>query len=217
MSATNRDPQKPDDSHRLFFALELQPEVRDAVVDIASRIQKAATFTAIKAAWVPEDNLHLTLYFLGAVEKDKALRLRELISGNPPRIAPFRLDVRRIGLFPVAKRVPPKVLWIGIHNPPPQLLGLRAYIAAMLKKCGIPVPDDGEYIPHITLARFKSTKGMGALKDQLYTYEFAKAGKSDTDTLTLMESFTGGGPARYGPFASVPFAPEETAAPPKEE
>ncbi len=198
--------EKSNEKHgtrRLFFALELSDQVRAATVDLVSRLQKAAHFTPARVVWVPEDNYHLTLWFLGDVKP--ALKLARLLPEAVSGMEPFELDSRHLGTFPSGGR-PPSVLWTGIHNPPEALQDLRDRCASLMARAGIAIPDpEGEYHPHVTIARFKSAKGIYAFQKQMETYQFAKLGKTTVKRLVLMESITGDGPARYEPFATADF------------
>lgn len=187
-------------TRRLFFAVYPDEHSRAAIADTVERLQKAAHFTPLKAAWVPADQYHVTLFFMGNVPEAAAQGLKRALESQPSGIPGFRLDVRRLGFFPTAGKEPPKVLWIGVHKPQPELIALRQFAAILLAKNRIPVPDQ-DFSPHITLARFKSTKGIHPFRQIIRPYEYFKAGKSIVTRLCLVESETGGGPARYKPFA----------------
>lgn len=198
----------PQTSPRLFFAVELSNRVREDLADLSSRMEKAARFTPAKISWVPAENFHLTLYFMGNLPRQIAESLKvevpPLIGGLPS----FDLDVRKLGMFPSDPKTPPRVLWIGIHKPPAELFLLRDRCADALRKCGLPVPDQ-DFHPHVTLARIKSTKGLGPFRKQIQLHDFHKSGKTEVERLVLMESITGDGPARYQPWATFPLSPRE--------
>lgn len=188
---------------RLFFAIELSDDVRSATADLESRLQKAAHFTPARIVWVPPQNFHITLWFLGDV--GPAEKLAALLPEAVKEMEPFELDFRHLGTFPPDNR-PPKVLWVGVHNPPEALTTLREKCASIIARAGLPIPDpEGAFHPHVTIARFKSSKGVRAVQKQLETYKFAKLGKSLVSRLVLKESITGGGPARYEPYATADF------------
>jgi len=83
---------------RLFVAL-LPPA--------AVRAELAALATPVDGVrWVPEDNLHLTLRFIGDADADKQARLEDALARV--HVEPFILPVGGVGLFPT--RGPAKVL-----------------------------------------------------------------------------------------------------------
>ncbi len=191
---------------RLFFAVEITEEVRAAVATLSTRLQKAAHFTPLRASWVPAESFHLTLYFLGNLERARA----EVLARNLPRaaqgISPFILDFRKLGVFPPEGPKPPRVLWLGVHRPPEALSELRRNCATVIRAAGLEVPSQ-DFSPHLTLARFRSTKGLAVFRRQLREYENAKVGKSEVRRVVLMQSITGRGPARYEPWAAADFSP----------
>ncbi len=196
--------QASAETKRLFFAVELSDDAREAVDDIAERLRKASVFTACKPVWVPAQNLHVTLYFLGEVSQKVADNLVEMMPEAAAGFGHFDIDLRHLGYFPTDGREPPKVLWVGIHNPPADLGRLRAACASLIARAGLPVPEQA-FSPHITLARFKSTKGLAAFRSMAKTYQFVKLGTSPVLRLTLMESVTGDGQAMYRPYSRAEF------------
>jgi len=124
---------------RLFIAIELPAELKSALgrlrVDIPG------------ARWVPPEQIHLTMAFLGEVEEDMLGPLMgELARIHSPA---FRLRFSGTGCFPDRRR--PRVLWIGLQ-PEAHLQQLAAKVRAALQPCGIP-QEERPFSPHITLAR----------------------------------------------------------------
>lgn len=189
---------------RLFFAVELDEATRAQITDIADRLKKGAHFTAAKLVWVPQENYHLTLWFLGDVSQSVADRLAAGLPTTVQDMEPFEVDCRHLGTFPEDDRKPPKVLWFGTHRVPEALHRLRQNCASLIVRNGIPLPEQN-FSPHVTLARFKSTKDVRPFRSLMKNYQFAKAGKSKVTRVVLIESQTGGGQARYVPYATADF------------
>lgn len=91
--------------------------------------------------------LHLTLHFLGDVEDDSRLEVREQLAAV--RHEPFTITIKGTGVFPPRGR--PSVLWAGVVESQP-LAELHAAVAAAIESCGLPV-EHRPYVPHVTLAR----------------------------------------------------------------
>jgi RNA 2',3'-cyclic 3'-phosphodiesterase len=189
------------ETNRLFFALEINTQIRNQISDLTSRLKKVAQFSAVNVSWVPEENYHLTLFFLGNIPSEKAKNLADRLTQAVKEIPPFPLDFRHLGFFPNEPKQPIKVLWLGIHRPPDELDRLRQQCASIIAETGLPVPDQ-QFSPHITLGRFKSNKGVSAFRKMTKVYQFTKMGTCEVNQLVLMESITGDGPATYAPFAS---------------
>lgn len=126
---------------RLFVAIDLPEKVKDELACLGGRLTGGR--------WVPREQLHLTLRFIGEVDarlQDKIVTALRLVQGEP-----FDLALRQVGHF----GRPGRVLWVGM-DPPPQILVLQREVEAALVRAGIP-PEERPFSPHITLARLKGT------------------------------------------------------------
>lgn len=201
---TNQPQSNDQTTRRLFFAIQPPEAIRANIADFASRLQKAALFTPVRLKWVQAEGFHVTLYFMGDVPAALLEPLREAAAERIARVPSFTLDYRRLGVFPADTSEPPRVLWLGIHRPPPAARLLREACADALREAGLPVPDQ-DFSPHVTLARFKSTRGLGPFRKQTRDYEFYRAGKGAVGSAHLMESLTGSGPAQYVSIGAFPL------------
>lgn len=126
---------------RLFIGLALPAETRRRLTALQAGIPQAH--------WSPEDNLHLTLRFIGEVAEPDADALHDQLA----RItAPaFTLTLAGCGAFSSGHRA--RTLWIGVE-PHPSLLLLHDKIESAALRAGQP-PESRKYQPHITLARLR--------------------------------------------------------------
>lgn len=128
---------------RLFIAIDLPERIKDDIT---------ATYVALPGArWVDEENLHLTLRFIGDVPGDVADRIvPALRSVNGPS---FSLKIKSVGFFPPRRE--PRILWTGIDNNE-ELMRLQARIERSLTSIGVD-PDGRKFHPHVTVARLNGT------------------------------------------------------------
>lgn len=126
---------------RLFIAIELPDNLKTALGKLRVDIPGAR--------WVPTEQLHLTLAFLGEVEDKTVGKLCEGLALL--HIPSFHLCFSGTGCFPNRHR--PRVLWAGLE-PHPRLMRLAAGVHGTVLACGIPL-EDRPFSPHITLARLK--------------------------------------------------------------
>ncbi len=129
---------------RLFIAIELPEQARNALVGLRCDIPGAR--------WVPREQIHLTLSFLGDVDDDGVTRLTNRLSRI--HVPAFTLRFGESGCFPDRRR--PKVLWVGLEHEL-RLLDLAAKVHVAVKDCGIEL-EERPFSPHITLARIKMPK-----------------------------------------------------------
>ena len=139
---------------RLFIAIEFSDEVKKKLIRLRKEIPGAR--------WVPAEQIHLTLAFLGEVDETSAGRLTGELSQI--RSPVFKLCFSGTGCFPDRRR--PRVLWVGLE-PEPHLNLLAAKVRAAVLACGIP-QEERPFSPHITLARLKlpSSGESGLYLDQ---------------------------------------------------
>src|SRR5918992_3590833 len=98
---------------RLFVAAEPSERVRATAAACTQRlrIRLDAARAAEGIRWVPEENLHLTVWFLGEVSEARADAVLDAL--RPPiDLAPFELHIDGFGAFPPSG--PPRVLWLGV-------------------------------------------------------------------------------------------------------
>ena len=121
---------------RIFVAIPLNAEMKTAVTAAMHELKKAG----VKGNYVPAQNLHLTLAFIGEWDDGPAVKdaLRKV------DFKPFRLTLSGMGSFE-------DVLWVGVKGN--QGLGaLEKAVRAALDEAGISY-DRKKFVPHITVIR----------------------------------------------------------------
>ena len=184
---------------RLFLAINLDPDVRRAIVDAAAPLRAIAP----DLAWVREPNLHFTVKFLGEQPDDFAQALADALRGVGERNRTIDAEVGGIGAFPNFRR--PRVVWIGV-TPEPKLELLHHDVESTCESLGIPV-DGKPFRPHLTLARVKPRAGQPRVLRELaraatdvdYVEEIVITG------IDLMASELTTAGSRYRVVASVPL------------
>lgn len=126
---------------RLFFSLKFSAAQQQQLLPY----QQKALNLCPDANGVDNDNLHLTLFFLGQV--DAAQQQRLVVAAQQINVAAFSLTLDHLACF--AK---PKILYLAPSVVPDELLQLQQQLAALCKAEGFYDSHD-KYRPHITLAR----------------------------------------------------------------
>jgi RNA 2',3'-cyclic 3'-phosphodiesterase len=176
---------------RLFIAIDLPEQVKERLSRLRVDIPGAR--------WVPDDQLHLTLAFLGDQDPETIPRLKAELSAI--RHPGFRLRFSTPGCFPNPAH--PKVLWIGIE-PEAQLNHLASQVRRALLSCDIPL-EERPFFPHITLARLKLPAGREA-SAFLHPSNPRKIPPVDVRGYTLYESRLTSGGASHTPLAVFPLS-----------
>jgi 2'-5' RNA ligase len=133
---------------RAFIAVEIPLEIREAVCQATRALQKGAG-SAVR--WVPLENMHLTLKFLGDVSAANVELLSQMLHAEAGLFHCFDLGVGGLGSFPSLKR--PRVIYIGIQAPP-TLEALQRGIESASRRLGYESEERG-FSPHLTIGRVK--------------------------------------------------------------
>ncbi|MBI5878206.1 MAG: RNA 2',3'-cyclic phosphodiesterase [Chloroflexi bacterium] len=133
---------------RTFVAIELDAGVKDALAACLAAMQRAAPPMRLK--WVPPASQHLTLQFLGEIERGDVAAVSAALRAAAVSITPFDMALTGLGCFPGSTR--PNVLWVGVAEPGGSLARLQQAVAMQLAPLGFE-PDHGAFKPHLTLAR----------------------------------------------------------------
>lgn len=126
---------------RLFIAVQLSDEIKGALLACMRDLKRQG----IKGNYVPEQNLHLTLAFIGDYEN--TAKVRKAIESVPE--PHFRLKLSKSGNFG-------NILWAGVEESE-QLDTYVTELKAALEDFEIPF-DKKKFVPHITLVRKASGK-----------------------------------------------------------
>lgn len=129
--------------HRLFVAIRPPEAIRDLLIDA---MDYSADFR-----WQSDDQLHLTLCFVGEVERPTAEDLADALARV--RTDMFELRIAGTGRFDQGNS---GALWAGVEPKAP-LAALAAKIERVCQSVGLE-PQRRAFHPHITLARWKGRR-----------------------------------------------------------
>ncbi|MCY7339541.1 MAG: RNA 2',3'-cyclic phosphodiesterase, partial [Sphingomonas bacterium] len=165
--------------HRLFVAIRPPEFVRDLLLDSMEGISGLR--------WQDDEQLHLTLRFVGEVERPLAEDLALALGGL--RFEPFAVRIAGVGRFDHHQR---GALWAGVAPRAP-LAALAARIARICVGVGRSAERRAVH-PPVTLARWGRSAG-GSLDPFLATHAALRSDAFTVDTATLYESRLGRGGA----------------------
>lgn len=135
---------------RVFVALPIPTGLRKGIeavqADVRSRLPKRS------AKWIPADQQHLTIHFLGETKPDSLPVLTRQLNEICRRYAPFDLRFSRLGVFPDLDH--PRVLWLGLAEAP-ELKRLQTEVSKTIGLHGS-YGESRTYHPHVTLARLRN-------------------------------------------------------------
>jgi 2'-5' RNA ligase len=173
---------------RLFVALDLPWEIRQRLAFLAGGVPGAR--------WVPVDNYHLTLRFIGELPAHRAEEVDAALLALRPR--GFALQLAGVGVFDKGGR--PSSLFAGaVRNP--ALDHLQTKIEVALQRVGVE-PERRRFTPHVTLARLDGAAQEAKLASFVQAHNLFRSEPFEVGHFTLFSS-------RLGKEASVYTAEAE--------
>lgn len=122
----------------------------------------------VKLRWVPDENLHITLHFIGDMEISELGKISDKINNLRQVFKPFKLEFECFELAPKYKAY---MIWARYYENE-IFTQLSQAIAKAIKS-----KKDFKPLPHITLARFKPNRNKISINNslpltQVYVKEF---------------------------------------------
>ena len=134
---------------RCFVAIELPDEIRSRMHETCEAVISAAPQWRGEK-WVAEQNLHLTLKFLGSLGDEDLVHVREALAAAVVDGPPFLMDVASLAAVPRPSRC--SMVWARLSDPEGGCADVAARVEAAAVSCGLPA-EQRAFSPHITLAR----------------------------------------------------------------
>ncbi len=173
---------------RAFIAFEIDENIKNEIMKIEEEIKE----NRIDIKLVEKENLHITLKFLGNIEKRLLEKIFSILDNIKEK--KFEISVEDIGAFPNEKNI--RVLWAGIKEGKENIIRIQKELDNKLLSLGFKKEED--FIPHITFGRIKSFRNKEKLIKIFEEYKGYFFGKCIIDRLILKKSIlTPHGPIYY--------------------
>ena len=132
---------------RAFIAVDLPAEIHRCLDQISAGYQEMLGDSPVR--WVPAENIHLTLKFLGDVSVASTEMLTKILETMASNHHTFEISIGGAGAFPNARR--PRVLWVGVEAPP-DLMSMQRSIDQETARMGY-ASEERPFSPHLTIGR----------------------------------------------------------------
>jgi len=191
-------------TRRLFigFALEIGSGLEAAI----KRTRIGAQQRRMEVYWVPKENFHVTLNFIGATPSEKIPELEKLIETVGQTHGAFSTSIRGMGAFPDSRHA--RVLWIGVRNSR-GLSELQSALRDALIEAGFP-QEDRDYVPHLTIGRLRKAR---AVEDLLSPYVRTSFDDIRVESISLFESLQHGPQPVYKVLKTFPLCAPRDSSP----
>ncbi len=182
---------------RCFIAIEIPETIKKSVADIIGSLKKSGS----DVKWVPDENIHITLQFLGETEESIIPDIKEALYKILAPYSPFYIKIADVGCFPSGRR--PRIIWVGMEESQP-LINIYKDISGEMVKFGYQKEERG-FTPHLTIGRVKSNRNMGELLSKLEEFKITDFPDFEVRNITLMKSELKPSGAKYYSLAEIPF------------
>ncbi|MBK5106855.1 MAG: RNA 2',3'-cyclic phosphodiesterase [Anaerolineales bacterium] len=185
---------------RAFIAINLSPDVLERIGQVALDLKKRMNSVPIR--WVPTENIHLTLKFLGNVSTANLELLKDILGNVASNHHECDISVGGIGVFP--KPHNPRVIWVGMEVPQ-ELFNLQREIEIETARMGYS-REHRPFSPHLTFGRVSrnaSTEDVHIIAESLENYKVGFLGATRVRTVYLFRSDLKPEGAEYTPIYSA--------------
>ena len=156
---------------RAFIAVEIPSSLQHTIQESTASLRNTLSDDLMR--WMPPQNVHLTLKFLGDVSSSSLDLIKQMLTAEAAQHQCFEMQAKGIGSFPNSRR--PRVIWIGLQAPA-ALESLQRGIESASARLGY-AADEKSFSPHLTIGRVKqnlicsrnSTHPVGARRNKYRT------------------------------------------------
>jgi len=134
--------------HRVFIAINLPQDIKKTLSGYQKKWQD------LPAKWVSEDNLHITLIFLGYLTDVELGEVCMAVKEVAKKHNSFKINLNKITYGPDNK-IPPRIMWASGEKIKELSLLRNDLEEFLLEKINF-APEKRGFMPHITLARISA-------------------------------------------------------------
>ena len=167
---------------RLFAAVDPGEEFRHNLAPALDTLRRSVR----GVRWVPQESVHLTLKFIGKVDRGRLPTIVKVIRTAARAAQPFAMECRGISGFP--PRGKPRVIHVTVTEPTGALEALvRDLDVRLTKKLGID-REERPFKPHMTIGRASKHEECPQAEDIIAFVPHADFGEVRVSEIVLMES-----------------------------
>jgi 2'-5' RNA ligase len=170
---------------RSFIAIDLSPEIRRMLDQVTRQLRDRLVDVPIR--WVPAENIHLTLMFLGDVSVKNLEMLEKVLQDEVSNHHSFEFSVGGLGAFPNSRHA--RVLWVGVEAPA-ELVTVQRGIETAISRLGY-AREDRPFSAHLTLGRVSrnaTPKDIHLISEVLESTKVGFLGAIQVDAIHLLKS-----------------------------
>ncbi|MCW1296152.1 MAG: RNA 2',3'-cyclic phosphodiesterase [Candidatus Parvarchaeota archaeon] len=165
---------------RCFIAIEVPGEIKEKIISLQKEIEKSNA----DLKFVENENLHLTLKFLGEIDEEKIKEINAIIEEITKDTHKFKIQLSMLGVFPNFNYL--RVIWVGVTEGKNEILELHSKLDSKLREIGI--KKDEQFETHLTIARVRSARNKDLLIKKIKEFYHTQIGEFEVDEIKLKKS-----------------------------
>jgi RNA 2',3'-cyclic 3'-phosphodiesterase len=165
---------------RLFIGIKIKPS--DKLLELYQGIKQDLINERIK--WIENENMHITLKFLGDTEVNLIPKIDELLKNAVANYKPFKFNIKGLGNFKKNKQI--KVIWMGLDQKS-ELDSIANFLIDSFEKCGFE-NEQRDFNAHLTLGRVNSMSNNNKFDESLRNYQNSIVQSVFVNEIILFES-----------------------------
>lgn len=139
---------------RLFIGVKLPNGICEKLASFQTKLT-----SVVEGSFVPKENMHITLRFLGDVKKALLEQIKTTCA-SAIKSYKFSCEVKGAGVFPSAGSA--RVVWAGVGSGTESLAGIWKALDEKLSKYDF--EGETDFHPHVTLVRVKKVLNKEVLR-----------------------------------------------------
>lgn len=186
-------------NHRLFIAVNLPQEIKNKLL----AYQKF--WPELPVRWTKQENLHITLVFLGYIKNEELLNIFEITKKVAQQTKPFFINLTKICYGPQNKKVP-RMIWAQGEKSKELAILQKNLENALSGKILNFEKENRTYTPHITLGRIKRWEFRRMEKEEIPQIDEQISLNFEVNSIEVMESKLKPKGPDYFVLESFPFS-----------
>lgn len=154
-------------SERLFIAIGFEEPLCKKLATEIKKVKINLDKAGVGYKWVPPENYHVTLAFLGEKRSDEKNQIIESIRSIEAELYRFDLLISGVDAFSSEREA--RLIYCGVQNK----RDLRAMVDRLRFSLGLEV--DESYVPHLTIARLRNHTNVKDIISPVRRKDFFKA------------------------------------------
>ncbi|MCX8092683.1 MAG: RNA 2',3'-cyclic phosphodiesterase [Candidatus Goldbacteria bacterium] len=131
---------------RSFIGIPLNDIARDEIFKLYPDIKDLR--------FIRKENLHITVKFLGEIQEKRIEKIKDIIEESCSDISKFKISCKRLSAFPSLTSA--RIIWVNVMDGADTIEKIYKKLENKLANIGFE-KEKRKYIPHITIARAKSS------------------------------------------------------------